>query len=63
MVYIFSIDEEKVMEMKFCFVRFVALYKSQNNEVKFHLVFVRFLAFHKAPKRTNDMAESGFHIK
>ena len=27
----------------------------------FILAFVRFVAFHKAPKRTNEMAVSGFH--
>ena len=29
----------------------------------FILAFVRLVAFHKAPKRTNEMAVSGFHTK
>ena len=42
----------------FCRVIQVAKTKKWN----FILAFVRFVAFHKAPKRTNEMAVSGFHI-
>ena len=42
----------------FCCVIQVAKTKKWN----FILAFVRFVAFHKAPKRTNEMAVSGSHI-